>query len=46
MRVIVVGGGINGLLVSRRLVQEGVSVQLLERGEPGQESSWAGGGIV
>lgn len=46
MRVIVVGGGINGLLVSRRLVLEGVSVQLLERGEPGQESSWAGGGIV
>lgn len=46
MRVIVVGGGINGLLVSRRLVREGVSVQLLERGEPGRESSWAGGGIV
>lgn len=46
MRVIVVGGGINGLLSTRLLAAAGVDVTLLERGSIGQEASWAGGGIV
>jgi glycine oxidase len=34
------------LSVALRLLQHGVRVTLLERGEVGAESSWAGGGIV
>jgi glycine oxidase len=43
---IVVGGGAIGLLTARQLFLEGVDVLLLERGELGGESSWAGGGII
>jgi len=43
---IVVGGGLVGLLTARALTQVGARVLLLERGETGRESSWAGGGIV
>ncbi len=46
MRVVVVGGGINGLLTARELVAGGAEVVLLEQGEFGREASWAGGGIV
>ncbi len=46
MRVLVVGGGINGLLTTRALAQAGAEVVLVERGRIGQEASWAGGGIV
>lgn len=46
MRVLLVGGGINGLLTARTLAQAGVEVVLVERGQIGQEASWAGGGIV
>ena len=46
MRVIIVGGGINGLLMALALSDADVVVTLLERGEIGRESSWAGGGIV
>lgn len=41
-----VGGGIIGLLTARKLSQSGRSVILVERGQVGQESSWAGGGIL
>lgn len=46
MRVLVAGGGINGLLTTRALAQAGAEVVLIERGQIGQEASWAGGGIV
>jgi glycine oxidase len=44
--VLVIGGGVIGLLTARELRLAGADVVLLERGEPGRESSWAGGGIV
>jgi glycine oxidase len=42
----VVGGGVIGLLGALELAQAGERVVLVERGVIGQESSWAGGGIV
>ncbi len=43
---IIVGGGLVGLLTARELRQTGASVTVVERGATGQESSWAGGGIL
>lgn len=43
---VVVGGGLIGLLTALELRREGLDVTLLERGETGRESSWAGGGIL
>lgn len=45
-RVVIVGGGVIGLLTAFNLATQGQSVVLLERAGLGQESSWAGGGIV
>ncbi|WP_124422330.1 glycine oxidase ThiO [Pseudomonas orientalis] len=45
-RVVIVGGGVIGLLTAYNLADQGQAVTLLERGGLGQESSWAGGGIV
>jgi len=46
MRVVVIGAGIVGLLTACRLKQRGVDVVVLEKGQVGQESSWAGAGIL
>ncbi|GAB3475072.1 glycine oxidase ThiO [Azotobacter salinestris] len=46
MRVLVVGGGAIGMLSALRLAEAGLEVRLLDQGRLGQESSWAGGGIV
>ena len=43
---IIVGGGLIGMLSARELTRRGMKVVLLEKGEMGQESSWAGGGIL
>lgn len=45
--IIVVGGGVIGLMTARALRERGACrVTVLERQQVGQESSWAGGGIV
>lgn len=41
-----IGGGIIGLLTARELRQTGARVTLIEKNRIGQESSWAGGGIL
>ncbi len=45
-QVVIVGGGVIGLLTAFNLATQGQAVVLLERAGVGQESSWAGGGIV
>ncbi|WP_144430950.1 NAD(P)/FAD-dependent oxidoreductase, partial [Pseudomonas syringae pv. coryli] len=45
-KVVIVGGGVIGLLTAFNLASEQASVVLLDRSGAGQESSWAGGGIV
>ncbi len=44
--VLIVGGGIAGLASAWELARNGLRVILLERQQPGQESSWAGAGIL
>ena len=46
MTHIVIGGGIMGLLTAHYLHMAGEQVTVLEQGRLGQESSWAGGGIL
>lgn len=43
---LVVGGGLIGLLTARKFMETGANVTLIERSQLGQESSWAGGGIL
>lgn len=43
---VIIGAGITGLLSAHLLVQRGLSVALVEKGELARESTWAGGGIV
>jgi glycine oxidase len=44
--VIIVGGGVIGLLTALNLAPDVGHVTLIDRSALGQESSWAGGGIV
>ncbi|MGE3803538.1 MAG: glycine oxidase ThiO [Gemmataceae bacterium] len=44
--VLIVGGGVVGLTCACFRAREGLRVEVVERGEPGQESSWAGAGIL
>lgn len=46
MRVAVVGGGVIGMLQARSLASEACHVSIIDQGELGRESSWAGGGII
>jgi len=43
---IIVGGGLIGMLSARELKKKGLNVLVLDKGELGKESSWAGGGIL
>jgi len=44
--IVIIGGGVIGLSVARRLAREGLNVTLLERGRCGSEASWAGAGVL
>lgn len=44
--ITIIGGGIIGLLTARELTLAGARVAVLEKNTIGQESSWAGGGIL
>lgn len=46
MKVGIIGGGIIGLAIGWQLQRRGVEVTLLEKGEVGQESSWAAAGML
>ncbi len=43
---LIIGAGAVGLATALALLQAGAAVTVLERGEVGQEASWAGGGII
>lgn len=44
--ILIIGGGIIGMLTARELSLAGMNVTIVEQGKTGQESSWAGGGII
>lgn len=46
MNIIVIGAGISGMMTALTLRQAGCQVTLLDKGQPGHEASWAGGGIL
>ena len=45
-KYVVIGAGALGLASAEALLRQGAEVTVLERGLPGQEASWAGGGIL
>jgi glycine oxidase len=44
--IVIVGGGVIGLTTAFLLAREGANVELLDKGDFGQEASWAGAGIL
>jgi len=44
--ITLIGGGIISLLTARELIKAGATVAIIEKNQLGQESSWAGGGIL
>lgn len=44
--VLIVGGGAVGCLTAMEFAKRGADVTIVDRGEPGMESTWAGGGIL
>jgi glycine oxidase len=44
--VLILGGGVIGLSVAYYLAREKASVEVVDRGDFGQEASWAGAGIL
>ena len=44
--ITIIGGGVIGLLTAREFIKAGASVTIIEKNLLGQESSWAGGGIL
>jgi glycine oxidase len=44
--IIVIGGGIMGLTISRELARAGRKTLLLEKGQPGGGTTWASAGII
>ena len=44
--ILIIGGGISGLLTARELILAGHEVTVVDKSAIGQESSWAGGGIL
>jgi glycine oxidase len=44
--ITIIGSGIIGLLTAREFIKAGCSVTLIDKSLSGQESSWAGGGIL
>jgi glycine oxidase len=43
---VIVGAGVIGLSLARRLRQEGRRVLIIDKGEPGREASYAAGGMI
>jgi glycine oxidase len=43
---LIIGAGVIGLTTAQQLLAQGMTVTVVERGVAGQESSWAGGGIL
>src|SRR5206468_6233106 len=44
--VLILGGGVIGLTTAHFLARAGARVEVLDKGDLGQESSWAGAGII
>ena len=44
--VLIIGGGVIGLTTAYFLAREGVPVAVMDKGDFGQEASWAGAGIL
>ncbi len=44
--ITIIGGGVMGLLTAREFFNAGATVTVIDKNQLGQESSWAGGGIL